>query len=392
MSNSTHQIAVKGVDKTGPAFQSIQARAIAASAQIRKAMGGALAAVGAYLSFRAIGGAVNRLGELSNQAMKAGVSVDELTKASLAFQVAGLKLPVETLTKSFQYLKKTTGEGGIDNFYKVAGAIAAIEDPAKRGAELVKNFGRAGLELQPLVAGGEEAIEKMKTLTEIMPGVSQAAAAAGDAASDALKIFGIGAQSLMLRAVGKICSYWGDEFPGGVRAGALNAINWIEYAFKKMYNYTVEYGAKIGLAMEAIWNWAANDYSWEGAWSQFQEANIALSEDMERQRKALEDSRTEYVEKLKSLSVDDLAGALSQKPKLEVEAQVDQTKLPRLRNELILAGSNAERKLQLLGPDQMSESKKQTALLQKIAANTEKTAEEVAEISNPEIAETDLGV
>ncbi|MBR0196921.1 MAG: hypothetical protein IJQ34_02195 [Kiritimatiellae bacterium] len=396
MSKSTHQISIKGVDKTGSAFSSIQARATATSAQIRRAMGGALAAVGAYLSFRSITSAINRLGSLSDQAMKAGVSVDQLTKASLAFRVAGLNLSVETLIKSFQYLQKNTGRGGLDNFFKVSGEIAKIEDPAKRGAELVKNFGRAGLELQPLIANGEDAIDKMKTLAEIMPGVSQAAADAGDAAADSLSVFGSGAQSMMLKAVGQICNLWGDEFPGGVRAGALNAVNYLEYSLKRMWNYAVEYGAKIGLAMEAMWNWATTDASWDDVWADFGAANLALENDMENKFKSIEKARADYVEKLSKLSIDDLAGAFSPKrsensENVEIDSTSQKTKTPRLQNQLVFAGSNQERRLVAFGRDQL-EAKKHTELLQEIAENTEKTAEEVADSSATIYPETDLGV
>ena len=54
MSKSTHQVAIKGVDQTGAAFKSISNRAKATGAQIRSIMGGAIAAAGAYLSFRSI--------------------------------------------------------------------------------------------------------------------------------------------------------------------------------------------------------------------------------------------------------------------------------------------------------------------------------------------------
>lgn len=168
MSKSGTQFKVKGVDASGKAFDSIAARAKATGASIRAALGGALAAAGAYLSVRSVVGAINQLGQLSDLAMKAGTSVDTLTKSALAFQVAGLNLPVESLAKSFQYLKKQTGKGGMDNFFKVAGEIAKIDNAAERGAALVKNFGRSGLELQPLIDGGEEAIRKMQILAGIM--------------------------------------------------------------------------------------------------------------------------------------------------------------------------------------------------------------------------------
>ena len=72
MTQSTHQVAAKGVDKTGAMFQSIGARAKATGAQIRSVMGGAIAAAGAYLSRWALG---QGKGEITN---------DELTSIPLS--------------------------------------------------------------------------------------------------------------------------------------------------------------------------------------------------------------------------------------------------------------------------------------------------------------------
>lgn len=254
MSQSTHQVAIKGVDKTAGAFNSISARAKATGAQIRSIMGGAIAAAGAYLSFRSVKSGIDELGNLSDIAMKAGTSVDTLTKASLAFQVAGLNLPVETLARSFQYLKKQTGEGGMDNFYKVAESIAAIEDPAQRGEALIKNFGRAGLELQPIVEGGAEAVQQMRTLSEVMPGVSQASADAGDEAADSMKILGDGMHSLFLDVIGNIVGMFAEDLPGGMRAGALSAANWLQTFAKKAKAVLTYVGAVIGSNVGLLMN------------------------------------------------------------------------------------------------------------------------------------------
>lgn len=245
MSSSTHQIAVKGVDQTGKAFQSIQARAISTGNRIASMMGGAIAAAGAYLSVRAFTNGAKELGKLSDEAMKAGMSVEELTASSTAFQVAGLNLSVETLTKSMQYLQKNTGQGGMDNFYKTLEGIAKIEDPAERGAELMKNFGRAGMELQPLVNGGADAIAKMRELQGIMPSVSQSAADAGDKAADAMQMLGDGMKAQFLEAVGKIAAWLDEKIPGGLRAGALKALAWTEWLGKAMMSTFNLLGTKI---------------------------------------------------------------------------------------------------------------------------------------------------
>lgn len=379
MSRSTHQIEVKGVDKTQKAFSSIQARAAAASRRIASVMGGAIAAAGAYLGFRAIKGGIDELGKLSDLAMKSGTSVETLTQSALAFQVAGLDVSVESLAKSFQYLKKNTGEGGMDNFFKTAEAIAKIEDPAKRGAELVKNFGRAGLELQPLIDGGDEAIRKMQLLTEVMPGVSQAAANAGDEAADALKIFGTGAHNLFLRVVGNIVGMWSEDFPGGVRAGALSAINWLETFFKKAKAYIAKFGASIGALGGLIYD--VFDKGPSTAWEIYTGTIEAAAADFDRRIEAANNSRQEYVSKLRELNIDDLANAFKPQNRAAAEAAAEAAakRAIRVTNQLMEGGSNAARRLSILGPEYQNEAKKQTEILKAIQKNTEKTAENTGE-------------
>lgn len=53
--------------------------------------------------------------------------------------------------------------------------------------------------------------------------------------------------------------------------------------------------------------------------------------------------------------------------------------LPRIVNDLIMGGSNAATRLQILGPTLQNETKKQTSILEKIAQNTEKTADNTEE-------------
>ena len=385
MSKSTHQIEVRGRDATGGAFSSIKNRAAATGAQIRKLVGGAIAGAGAYLGMRAIAGTVKELGRLSDISMKTGASVSELTKMTTAFSVAGLDISVDTLAKSFQYLQKNTGKQGSEAFFETVEAIGKIEDPAKRGAEMVKNFGRSGMELAPLINGGEDVVKKFKLLTDIMPGVSDSAANAGDEFADAMTILGKGAQSLWMKVVGKICSLWGNDFPGGVRAGALNAINWIEYFCKLSYNRLTKWGAQAGLAMQAVWNWAANDYSWEQAWGEFGVLNDYLTRDMDQQLAKIEQARADYVAKLSEMSVDDLANAFSNGKRakangLPIEKETEKSyHSTRISNDLIMGGSNAALRARILGPTLQSEAKKQTALLEKIAESSEKTADAVEE-------------
>lgn len=91
MSSSTHQIKVKATDQTAGAFSSIQKRAAAVGSGIKNALGGALAAAGAYLGASAFVSGIKELGSLSDTAQQASVSVDELTKASTAMSILGIK-------------------------------------------------------------------------------------------------------------------------------------------------------------------------------------------------------------------------------------------------------------------------------------------------------------
>ena len=390
MTQSTHQIAAKGVDQTGGMFKSISARAKATGAQIRSVMGGAIAAAGAYLSLRSIGGAIGQLGQLSDLAMKAGTSVDFLTKATTAFQVAGLNVSAESLVKAMQYMQKNTGKQGEGGFFELTKQIAAIPDAAQRAQAAVQVFGRSGLELLPLVNNGQAAIEKFQKLQSIMPGVSTAAANAGDAANDALTIFGKGAQAIMLKTVGKIAALWGDEFPGGVRAGALNAINAVEWFCKKAYALATKWGAKIGNAFNAIWNWAANGYTWEQAWSEFGEVNEILNNQMDSQLKAIDKAREDYKKTLAEMSVDDLANPFGKAGGAAAAGEAFGTAAAkRISNALILGNSNQANRLAILGPQYQNDTKKQTSLLEKIAKNTQKTAENTEE-GGDNLAATDL--
>lgn len=374
MSKSSHQIAVTGVDQTAKTFQSIQARAIATGRRISSIMGGAIAAAGAYLSFRSIKGAVDELGKMSDLAMKAGTSVEFLTKSATAFKVAGLDVTAESITRALQYMQKNTGQQGEDAFYETVKNISQIPDAAERARAAVQVFGRSGLEMLPLVNNGEEAIEKMRLLASVMPGVSTAAANAGDAASDALTIFGKGVQTTMLKVVAKIAGWFGAEFPGGVRAGALAAANWIEIFAKRAGATFRMLKDEIGASFQ-FWKTVAQ-HGWSTAVAEHELTHRQISEDFTSRMMELDDQRNEYLDKLKELSIDDLANPFGNRSAMESAGDALGTAaMKRISNQLILAGSNAERRLSVLGPTYQNEQRKQTEYLKTIAKNTEKTAE-----------------
>ena len=145
MANANLTMGVTGIDKTGAAFNSVKNRARATGSQIRAIMGGAIAAAGAFLSMRAVAGTANELGKLSDLAMKSGTSVNFLTSAATAFQVAGLDVSVESLARSFQYLQKNTGKNGEGGFYEVVRSIAPLKTRYSATRSLSRISGAPGL-------------------------------------------------------------------------------------------------------------------------------------------------------------------------------------------------------------------------------------------------------
>jgi hypothetical protein len=107
---------------------------------------------------------------------------------------------------------------------------------------------------------------------------------------------------------------------------------------------------------------------------------------------AADKARADYLEKLKTLDVDDLAGALggggkSAAPLAEEIGTTAAKAAHRVTNQLMLGGSSSAQRLALLGPEYQNESKKQTSLLKEIAANTKKAAESEGDT----LTVTDLG-
>ena len=463
MSNSTHNLKLKGVDATGGAFASVGAKAKATGASIRAALGGALAAAGAYLSLRSVAGAVNQLGQLSDLAMKAGMSVEFLTKATTAFQVAGLNVSAESLVKAMQYMQKNTGKQGEGAFFDIAKQIAAIPDAAQRAQAAVQVFGRSGMEMMPLVNNGQEAIEKFQKLQSLMPGVSQSAADAGDETSDSMKILGSGIHTVFLEVVGNLIGMFSKDLPGGMRAGALSAANWLMTFAKKAKATLVVIGANIGafggllvdgfmpaiklvgagitkvfstvkdsikyvgtsilstLALvydtatkgpKVAWetfkgtmNQANSDFAkgffdtsdFDGPMAQLKQAGDIFSDTLAQADKAFQASmgaadkgREEYLAKLKTFNVNDLAGAFGKTGGAAIAGEAFGTAAAkRISNALILGGSNQANKLAILGPQYQNEIKKIADGVAKIVQNTEKTAENTEE-GGESYAPTDL--
>ena len=391
MANANLTMGINGVDKTAAAFNSVKNRARATGAQIRSIMGGAIAAAGAYLSFRSIKGGIDELGNLSDMAMKAGTSVEFLTKTSEAFQIAGLDVSAGNLARAMQMMQKNTGESGQEGFFKLVRSIQQLPDDAQRAQAMVRVFGRAGLELAPLVTNGAEAIDNFQKLQNRILGVSQSAAESGDRASDAIRRFTTGAKNLLLRGLGKIVGDWLDMFPGGVEAAVEAALAHLENFGKKAYAKISKWGANIGASF--AWWKDLFTVGYDQANSMFAMTTNLANTEAQAYIDAANKKLRDKLEELKNETEDDRnkqRNPFGNKGGFAEEIGTTAAKAAhRVTNQLMMGGSSAANRLAVLGPEYQNEAKKQTDLLRKIAENTEKTAENTDEASEG-YASTDL--
>ena len=407
MSRSTHQFEIKGVDKSAGAFGSIKGRAAATSAQIRSMVGGAIAAAGAYLSFRAIAGGVNELSHLSDVAQKTSTDVGELTRTAAAFSALGVNMGVDQIGKAFDYMAKSTGRTGMEGFYQTIAELGKIPDVSDRAQEAMKVFGRSGMEFMPLINAADTSVEALETVVNAMPAIPQSAANAGDAMGDAMGFAAKQVKSIWLQGLGAICGWFDNEYAGGVREASLTAGNYMEYYakmavtkclgwYQKIQEYLKRYGDFWGALIGAKMGGASWGEAFDMADKAFAQA-IRQYDDVAAEIDATEAARTERFKREfeeRAIAIEKFQGAYDKAAisiakrqdkaaeKAEAEEVARQT---RISNELILGGSNAATRLQILGPTLQSESKKQTAILERIAKNTEKTADHTEETASAEI-------
>ena len=412
MSQATHQLAIKGKDQTGGAFASIENRAAAAAAKMRSALGGALAAAGAYLSLRAISGAVEELSNLSDVAQKTSTSVDELSRATTAMGVLGINMDINGLAKAFQLMEKNTGRTGLQGFYDTIGELGKVPDAADRAAAAMKVFGRSGMEFMPLINAASVSTLALEDVINAMPGIPQAAALAGDDAADAMKIASEGVKSVWRAGIGTVVGWFSKNYEGGIRQAAAEGANGLMYYaqmaatkciayFQKAVQYWESVKAYWSSVGDRVGAWIGG-MSWEeaGEYAE-QQYSIAMDAIVEKMNEIdrIEAARTaqftaEWEER--TAAVEKFAksytkAAISTKArKLELGEGGDLSgaaKAPAIRNELIMGGSNAALRTAMLGPQMQAESKKQTALLEKIARNTEKTADNTVDIGGEQFTE-----
>lgn len=405
MSRSTHQFEVKGVDKSAGAFGSIKNRAAATSAQIRSMVGGALGALSAYFTFRSIKGGIDELGHLSDVAQKTSTNVGELTQTAAAMSALGVQnMGVDQLGKAFDYMAKTTGRSGMEGFYQTVAELGQIPDVSKRAQAAMQIFGRSGMEFMPLLNAADNSVEALQTVVNAMPKIPQAAANSGDAIGDAMGFAANQIKSIWLQGLGTISGWFDNEYKGGVREASLQAGNFLEYYtkvavskcitwYKKLQNGLKAWGEGIGAFLGGAYEkMFGTGGSWGDVWKQTTAAfNQGLDEYAEEAKKLDEveaqrtarfkrdyEDRKIAIEKFQG-AYDKAAVSIAKRKELDGADAEDLARQTKISNDLILGGTNAATRLQLLGPTLQSETKKQTALLERIATNTEKTADNTEE-------------
>ena len=405
MTQSTHQVAAKGVDKTGAMFQSIGARAKATGAQIRSVMGGAIAAAGAYLSFRSIKSGIEELGRLDDIAAKTKTNVAELTQAVTGFQITGINTSVESFAKTLDYMRKNTGHEGLAGFYQTVEEIGKIPDAAERAKKAVEVFGRSGMELMPLIDNASKGAEAVKGVVAAMPSIPASAAAAGDKVKDAMDTVTTGIKSVWLQAIGAICNWFDGIFAGGIREAAAKASAYLEYyaklsvisvqrAWKQITGTISKYGAFWG---GAIGTWANGGGFMEGfdnGLKAFNESEKELADELKEIDRINNERAAGWAKKFSETMAaannlqknynaatggNNRGTSAAQTAGEEIGTAAAKA-AHRVTNQLMLSGSSAANRLSVLGPEYQNETKKQTDLLKKIAQNTEKTAENTDEM------------
>ena len=399
MSRSTHQFEIKGVDKSAGAFGSIKGRAAATSAQIRSMVGGALAAAGAYLGFRSIKAGVDELGHLSDIAQKTSTYVGELTRTAAAMSALGIQnMGVDQLAKAFDYMAKSTGRTGMEGFYQTIDELGKIPSVAERGQAAIQVFGRSGMEFMPLINAADESVNALATVVAAMPAIPQSAADAGDAMSDAMGFAAKQVKSIWLQGLGAICGWFDNEYKGGVREASLQAGNYMEYYakmavtkclawYQKVQEYLKRFGDYVGAFVGSLMGGGGfgdavemASQAWDQALRQYDDVAAEIDE---REAARTERFKREFEER--AIAIEKFQGAYD-KAAISIAKRKDIAggSRTRISNDLVLGGSNAATRMQILGPTLQSESKKQTAILERIADNTEKTADNTEETASAE--------
>lgn len=110
------------------------------------------------------GEAVSYAAEVRGLSQAFGLSAEESSKL---IQVADdLKVSTGTLQTAFREMAKNGIAPSVDSIKRLAAQYQAIDDPAQRAQFALENFGRAGLEMTPLLLQSASAIDELTASAE----------------------------------------------------------------------------------------------------------------------------------------------------------------------------------------------------------------------------------
>lgn len=393
MSKASFQIGIKGIDQTGAAFKSIQSRARVTSANIRAMVGGAVAAAGTYLSFRSVASGVEELGRLSDLALKANTSVDELTKTSQALGILGIQgAGVNELAKAFSDMEKNSGKSGLRGFFESLEAIGKIPDQAQKAKEAVRVFGDRGMDFMPLINAAAETTSALQGVIGAMAGVPQAAANAGDDVVDGAQIVSNKFKGLWLEAIGKVAKAVTGIMPESFRQGCAIMMAYADYyarnignilagTWQRIIKYPKIIGSVLGAEYGALKEWIfgtggtwedVKDVIYEGwtsAWDEYdtdiEEIESRIAARAEKLKKDLEDASV-LQKNYDNATAGASGGASAPRSVGEAIGNAFAEKAKKIMNTLIMGESNQARKLAMFGPEYQNEAKKQTRYLKEL--------------------------
>jgi len=238
MANKSSQLTVRvlAVDAAARVFKGIRAEAESALGNFAK-WGLAIAGVG--LGFKGIKDSIGELGKLSDIGAATGSSVKDLTQLSTALDVIGIKgASVEQLGDAFLRMTKETGRTGTAGFMQTIGELSKLTTEQERANAAQEIFGRQGLQFMPLInKAADEGVESIQNVVAAMPGISDAAATAGDNVADSFTVMGNGVKSIWYEVLGKIAAWIDSKFEGGIVAAAMRGVAYMRYFAKVAWAY-----------------------------------------------------------------------------------------------------------------------------------------------------------
>ena len=238
MAGKSTQLTLKvaAVNATSRVFRDISSSASATIGKIAKWTAGLGAA---YLSARGVASSFQEMGKLSDVAQAAGSGVEELTKLSGALDMIGVKVSKpEELAAAFQRMARTTGQVGVEGFHRVVEEISKLPTLQERYTAAVQVFGKAGEEFMPVIEGAaKNGIGYLKDVEAAIPGISDAAAKAGDDCMDAFGAIKRSAAKIWNEGLMKVAQLVMGQFTGDIKTAALVCAAYMEYFARVSWRY-----------------------------------------------------------------------------------------------------------------------------------------------------------